>query len=343
MNRRNHTPALPIGEGQRFRVEFGWSGPKMSCYLPYPTWRVAAQIITCFIWLLLALWAVQIPMNAAEVPTDGEIRTILQNNIERDHWGVGIVVGIVDEHGQRIVSDGKLDNGDSPEVNGDTLFEIGSITKTFTVLLLEDMIQCGEMKADDPVEKFLPASVKVPNWHGREITLLDLAAHTSGLPRDLNDWSFNGLYDFLSHYRLQRKPGSKVEYSNLGMALLAHAIELKAGTNYEALVQQRICRRLGMASTCIMPTPELRPRWAKSHGQENRSVWDMDAFIGQLVGAGALRSSVNDLLKYVAAEAGLTNSSLTPLMLKTQVIQIQYAFGEADLALPWWIYHRSEE
>src|SRR6266704_1012269 len=101
------------------------------------------------------LWAA-----TAEVPTDVEIRSILQNFIARDHWGVGMVVGIVDERGTRIISYGKLDNGDSPEVNGDTLFEIGSITKTFTTLLLQDMVARGEMKLDDPVEKFLPPSVK---------------------------------------------------------------------------------------------------------------------------------------------------------------------------------------
>jgi len=107
------------------------------------------------------LWAA-----TAEVPNDVEIRSILQNFIARDHWGVGMVVGIVDERGTRIISYGKLDNGDSPEVNGDTLFEIGSITKTFTTLLLQYMVARGEMKLDDPVEKFLPPSVKVedPAW-----------------------------------------------------------------------------------------------------------------------------------------------------------------------------------
>ena len=82
--------------------------------------------------------------------TDGEIKAMLQDCIVTDHWGVGMGVGIVDEHETRVISYGKLDNGDSPEVNGDTLFEIGSITKTFTVLLLEDMVQRGEMKPDDP-------------------------------------------------------------------------------------------------------------------------------------------------------------------------------------------------
>lgn len=282
---------------------------------------------------------VSIQAGAQTLPSDAEIRTILQNYVERDHWGVGIVVGIVDQQGTRVISYGKLDNGDSPAVNGDTLFEIGSITKTFTELLLEDMIQRGEMKLDDPVEKFLPASVKAPAWGKRKITLLDLATHTSGLPRDMDDWSVPGMYKFLSSCRLLSKPGTKVLYSNFGLALLAHAIELKVGTNYETLVEQRICQPLGMSSTCIRPTPELRPRWSKSHGEENRPVWDMDAFYNGVGGAGSIRSSVNDMLKYAAAEMGLTDSRLLPLMEKTHVVRVHHAFGEADLALPWWIYH----
>ena len=297
--------------------------------------RFAKPVLT-----LLALTLFAAPILAAVTPpSDAEIKTILHDFIERDHWGVGIVVGIIDEHGTRVISYGKLDNGNSPEVDGDTLFELGSITKTFTTLLLEDMVQRGEMKLDDPVEKFLPADVTVPSWHDRKITLLDLATHTSRLPRDLNDWSVPGLYSFLSHYHLTRKPGTKAEYSNLGMSLLGYAIELKAGTNYESLVQQRICRPLGMDSTCIHPTPELRPRWAKSHGQDNRAVWDMDAFLTPLVGAGALRSSVNDMLKYAAVEMGLTPSPLTPLMEKTHALQVPRAFGDVDLGLPWFIYH----
>jgi CubicO group peptidase (beta-lactamase class C family) len=225
----------------------------------------------------------------ADFPSDSEIRAVLRDCIERDHWGVGIVVGIVDEHDSRIISYGKLDNGSSGQVDGYTLFEIGSITKTFTALLLQDMIARGEMKLDDPVEKFLPEKVKVPSKGGRKITLLDLATHSSGLPRDMNDWTVQGMYDFLGRCQLISKPGTKVLYSNLGFCLLGHAIELKAGTNFESLVQRTICQPLHMDSTCIKATPELRPRWSVSHGDENRSVWDFDAFYHGLGGAGALR------------------------------------------------------
>ena len=81
-----------------------------------------------------------------------------------------------------VVSCGQLDNGTGGEVNGDTLFELGPITKTFTALLLQDMIERGEMKLDDPAGKHFPRSVKMPAHNGKPITLRHLVTHTSGLP-----------------------------------------------------------------------------------------------------------------------------------------------------------------
>src|SRR5207247_11261103 len=95
----------------------------------------------------------------------------------------GMVIGLVDERGSRVLAAGKLDNGTRQEVNGDTVFEIGSVTKTFTTLLLVDMVECGEVKLDDPVAKYLPESVKVPARDGKEITQLNLALQTEGLAR----------------------------------------------------------------------------------------------------------------------------------------------------------------
>jgi CubicO group peptidase (beta-lactamase class C family) len=365
--------------------------------------------------------------SQAEVMTDEQIRGILRTYIERDHWGVGIVVGIIDEKGSRVISYGKIDHGETPDVDGDTLFEIGSITKTFTTLLLADMIDRGEMRMDDPVENYLPRKstfsdpapgirkrlivrfrlhgwttqleanegeqmeippgseilkgtygdvpakdrvvdvtqkiaalvegsrgaavkiraentlavrdvpLKVPEWKGRKITLHDLATHTAGLPRE----SQGEVYEFLSKCRLPRAPGRQAEYSNFGVALLARAIELKAGTNYEALLQQRICRPLKMESTCIIPTPALKARLSKSHNKENETVGDLADELGSFPGAGAIRSSANDMLRYLEAQLGLKRTPLTSLMEVTHVRQISRAFGEVDLALPWWIFRRN--
>ena len=155
---------------------------------------------------------------------------------------------------------------------GDTVFEIGSGTKVFTSLLLADMAHRGEVALDDTIGKYLPPDVKMPERNGRSITLVDLATHTSGLPRlptnlspkDPNnpyaDYSVEQFYQFLSTYQLTRDIGSQYEYSNLGGGLLGHILALRAGMSYEALVESRICDPLGMNSTRITLIPEMKRR-----------------------------------------------------------------------------------
>lgn len=265
-------------------------------------------------------------------------------NATLDHKRFGMVIGLVDEHGSRIFSAGRLDNDTDDEVNGDTVFGIGSVTKTFTALLLQDQVERGEMRLEDPVAKYLPSSVKVPSFHGREITLLDLVTHTSGLPaKPANatakdgdpyvDYTADKLYSFLSGYTLTNEPGTRYEYSDLGIGLLAHAITLKTGTNYETLVVNRICRVLHMDSTRITLTPDLKKRLAAGHSSNYKPARDYNFHV--MAGAGALRSTANDLLKYVSANLGLVPSDLTPLMQKTHVIRFNDPAHSQKVAMAW--------
>ena len=320
--------------------------------------HLSAPIEFCLVMFIcfgmtLHLLAAQSPSSIQSGFTEAEadsIKVFLEQNF--GNTNAGLVVGLVDERRTRIISAGKLDNGTGREVNGDTLFEIGSVTKTFTALLLVDMVQRGEMKLDDPVAKYLPKSVKVPSRNGRQITLLDLATHTAGLPRDPSnltprhglpenafaDYSVEKLYAFLSSFALDGDPGSKFEYSNVGMALLGHILALKAGTNYEASVVERICRPLKMNNTRITLSPELEARLARGHDQLGKPApnWVFQVYDG----AGGLRSTANDLLKYVSANIGLTPSSLTPLMELTHVIRHKGTSDHGDTAMAW--YARGE-
>jgi D-alanyl-D-alanine-carboxypeptidase/D-alanyl-D-alanine-endopeptidase len=109
--------------------------------------------------------------------SDLEIRQILARRLGDPRNEIGIVVGVVEPNGRRIVTH-------RPHAfDGDTVFEIGSVTKVFTALLLADMVLCDEVAFSDPVAKWLPPHVRVPARNGREMTLMDLASHTSGLPR----------------------------------------------------------------------------------------------------------------------------------------------------------------
>jgi CubicO group peptidase (beta-lactamase class C family) len=141
------------------------------------------------------------------------------------------------------------------------------------------------------------------------------------------------MYAFLSGYTLTNEPGSKFQYSNIGMALLGHLLALKAGTNYETLIVDRICRPLHMDSTRITLTPEMKTRLARGHDESGKpaSNWNLDL----IAGAGGLRSTANDLLKYVSANLGLTQTSLMVLMEKMQVIRHQDGPDFGKTAMPW--------
>ena len=168
------------------------------------------------------------------VPSNDEIREILVKRIDQQKQAVGMVVGVVEPTGRRVVAYGNLASGDARTLDGDTIFEIGSVTKVFTSLLLADMLNRKEVALDDPAAKYLPETVRMPERNGKSITLHDLATHSSGLPRlpsnlkpkDLRnpyaDYSVDDLYQFLSGYQLPRDPGSQFEYSNVGAGLLGH-------------------------------------------------------------------------------------------------------------------------
>src|SRR5690348_15808261 len=107
---------------------------------------------------------------AAAPPTDAEILAILKQRIDVEHRSVGIVVGVVTPAGRRIVSYGSTRRSGGQPVNGDTVYELGSMTKVFTSLLLAEAVRRGEVKLDDPVGKYLPPDVRVPERGGRQIT-----------------------------------------------------------------------------------------------------------------------------------------------------------------------------
>ena len=277
-----------------------------------------------------------------------DIRQMLVHRIDVEHQSVGIVVGVIEPEGRRVVAYGALEKGDPRSLNGDTIFEIGSATKVFTSLVLAEMVECGEVALDDPVAKYLPLTVKMPSRNGRFITLVDLATHTSGLPRlpgnmspkdagnPYADYSVEQLYQFLSTHQLTRDIGSQYEYSNLGGGLLGHVLALRALTSYEALVESRISKPLGMNSTRITLTPELKGRLAAGHNAAMDAVenWDLPS----LAGAGAFRSCASDVLTFLAATLGYSETPLAPAM--ALMLQTRRPTGSPgrDVALGWHIF-----
>ena len=312
------------------------------------------------------LLATNLPTADATLPSNEEVREVLRQRIDVEGRGVGIVVGLIEGRRERWVYNGGVSPG-GPGVGPRTTFVIGSVTKVFTDLLLADMVRKGEVKLDDPVAAYLPADVKVPAHGGRQITLLDLATHRSGLPRmpanfhpadpanPYADYTPEQMYEFLSGYELTRDIGSKMEYSNLGVGLLGHALARRAGKSYEDLVVERICQPLAMIDTRITLSASMRNDLAKGYDEKLAPVKNWD--IATLSGTGALRSNMRDMLEFVEAELDVVTSPLAPgnvpraagtliglpatpltlAMQDTQIVRNGTNSPKTDIGLGWFI------
>ena len=283
--------------------------------------------------LLLALSACGITTpsptatHSSRLPDPDDVKAFLAQLVDVEKRAPGIVVGMIaaDPPERWVVGYGRLSADDERVPDGDTVFEIGSITKVFTGIVLAQAVLKGEVKLDDPISMYLPEGVTAPEYEGRSITLLDLATHTSGLPSlpsnfHPKDWSnpcvdytMDQMYDFLSGYRLTRAPGSTYEYSNYGFALLGNLLARRAGQpDYEALLVERITDPLGMDSTRIGLTPDMRSRLATPHSSYSvaTNLWESPTFVGD----GAILSTANDMLTFLAANMGLTDTELQPAL-----------------------------
>jgi serine-type D-Ala-D-Ala carboxypeptidase/endopeptidase len=309
------------------------------------------KILTGYLFVNL-LFLVASITNAQKILSSDKIKDLIKQEVEHKRCP-GIVVGIIDENGKRVISYGKLNINDSIQADGNSIYEIGSITKVFTSLLLEDMAEHGELNVNDPVSKFLPKSVKTPAKDGKEISLLNLSTQTSGLPRmpgnftpknfdnPFADYTPEKLYEYLSNYKLTRGIGEKYEYSNTGVGLLGHILSLRAGTDYETLVRTRICQPLKMTSTFITFTPELKKRLATGYNQNNMPVKNWDFFA--LAGCGALKSTVNDMLLFAEANLGLVKTNLSPAMEKMQQAQHSTTIPGLFMGMGWHIWKKYDK
>jgi D-alanyl-D-alanine-carboxypeptidase/D-alanyl-D-alanine-endopeptidase len=261
-----------------------------------------------------------------------------------------IVVGVVDPEGSRYFTFGKKSRrGEVPDEH--TVYEIGSISKVFTCIILSKLAADGKVSLADPVQKYLPDSVKMPTRNG-VITLEDLATHLSGLPRlpsnmspadpqnPYADYSLAQLHSFLTNYELDRDIGAAYEYSNLAMGLLGQVIGVAShSSSYEALLGETVVEPLSMSHTGITLSPEMQAKLASGHslGREVKN-WD----IPTLAGAGAIRSCLEDMIRFISANLGLVNSSLYDAMTESHKSRHDKVPGNMEVGLGWHIAKGSD-
>jgi len=261
-----------------------------------------------------------------------------------------VVLGVIDAGGMRHY----LTFGDKPDglekLDENTIFEIGSVTKVFTSLLLADAVVRGDVKLDDPVQKYLPGTIEVPKRGEELITLEELATHTSGLPRLASNFMKAEGFSMSNPYakydekllaegvkkaRIKRgKP--RVSYSNLGVGLLGFTLTRRSGKTYDNLLQERVSGPLGMASSAVVVKPENQSRVLQGYDSFNRpgGPWD---FQDTTAGAGAIRSTAADMLTFLECESGRRASPLKEPMDLTQKPRREVD-STMSIGLGWFTY-----
>lgn len=264
----------------------------------------------------------------------------------------GLVVGVADGSGTRVLRYGVVSLDDSARVRPDTRFEIGSVTKVFTSLLLAAMDARGTVDLRAPIGDHLPDSVGTPSVEGQPIELRHLATHTSGLPRlpsnfapanranPYADYTPAKLHAFLDDVQPSSAPGSTYAYSNVGGGLLGHLLARRAGTSYAALLDRRVLQPLGLDDTYVPTAADTTgPHLATGYTSTDRpaAYWIWDA----LAGAGALRSTATDLLHFLQMNLQPDESSLAQAIRQTHEIRHRSS-KQLALTLGWHVSPSSD-
>ena len=258
---------------------------------------------------------------------------------------VGLSIGIFKNGKTYFYGYGETAKGNGQIPTNNTYFEIGSISKTFTVTLLADAVIKGKVKLNDPINKYLPDSIHQLTFDSEPITLQTLANQSSGLPGLPNNFVLNQeiitnpykeydeskLFQFYKNFKPIRKPGVKYEYSNLAVGTLGVILERVNNSSYEQLFLKTICAPLGMHDTRQFLRKTDSSRFAKGYNEDGHytSPWDFKA----LAGAGAIRSTVADLMKYAIANLSQAPSILYKDLQLTHIIT--FKSNEATIGLGW--------
>ena len=265
----------------------------------------SSTIIVVLITLIIAI------ASGSSSAANAELEKVLKHKVETEKLSVGIAVAIIENGQVSFINVGVANKETAQEIDQSTLFEIGSVSKVMTSTALATFVDEGTLKLSEPVQNYLPKSVKLPMKNDKAITFESLASHRSGLPRlpsnmqfsnPLNpyvDYTTEMMYEFLNQYTLPREVGESPEYSNLAVGLLGHTLAKIDDMNYEQMLMQRVLKPLKMKDTFVDVPKSALTRRSKGHNGnlETTDYWQLPA----MAGAGAIVSDATDMALYVKA------------------------------------------
>ena len=291
--------------------------------------------------LALAFSALCVFSPITQAMNDTELKAIVEQRLLGDRSGACFAVAVIEKTVSRatVCANPK----DVKRISAQSAFEIGSVTKTMTSALLADLILQGKASLDDPLASYLPAGTFVPMFEGKPILLKHLVTHTSGLPvvpdfstaksadnpyAEIDDAS---LLKTLSGAKLLRAPGAQYEYSNYAMMLLSSLIAKRAGVDFETLLQTRLFAPVGMPNSYINQKPKtVLAAQGHTPNHQPTSAWN---FSTNAAGVGGVRATLDDMVAYVSAQLGLSQSAISPALKLTQQ-EIKLA-ANTKMAMNW--------
>ena len=275
-------------------------------------------------------------------PADSALQRALNQRLSGDRTRACIAAAVVDVRVEHAIA--CADTQRARSLDASTPFEIGSISKTMTAFLMSSLIEEGVMDLEDPLAAHLPAELAVPDYMGEVIRLKHLVTHTSGLPplppkMPLTDPS-NPYADLdesfvlasLADVQLASAPGKTWQYSNYGFMLLSHIVAQRARERFESLLEQRLFEPLMMTHSFTSKAP-AGVEVAQPHLSSGTptSAWD---FPGSLAGIGGVRSSLEDMTRYVQAVLGRGDAAVTERLAFT-LEPLPLAHGEPVMGMGW--------
>jgi len=287
--------------------------------------------------------------NPMKTPLDLRVDSLVRPYIQMQHTA-GICVAFIKDGKTTTYSYGEIKKGEKQLPDTDkTFFEIGSISKTFTGILLADEVVKGKMSLDDPINKYLPDSIKKMEFKDVPITLKTLSNHSSGFPRlpmnlykkgdDANNpyqnYDAGRMFSYLKTYKPFREVGVNYEYSNFAVGLLGTILAQQNQLSYEELLLQKICKPLKLKNTKISLDEADKINFAQCYDEKGKSAsaWDLNTL-------GGIRSTTNDMAKYV--EANMTKATKQLQEAIDLSHKVSFESGQNIVGLGWHITKRKE-